>query len=291
MLLERLRVIQKAALKIVSTLAPVKESKQIVLEFADLAIAEPKYSSIDFFFGFDESQTSELDIPFLTPPELTKSLCFDPFELWNTEPFPFKATVVDLTEWINAQLESPLIVFFSVDLVKPLGAGKSYDKDLEDGVQNQEPKNGKTKSSDETRNFSSRATRKQKEKSASLADVFDLIYPILQPPLGEAFDNLLILAEPLKPWQVEGVRFLLEHEQALLADDMGLGKTIQAIVALRLLFHQGRVVSTLIVCPKSILRNWNKELWKWSPLPRQLKSVFTRCLKAKKLFFRLLLMI
>ncbi|WP_018265531.1 DEAD/DEAH box helicase [Methylosinus sp. LW4] len=36
----------------------------------------------------------------------------------------------------------------------------------------------------------------------------------------------------LKPFQTEGVRFLLANGRALLADDMGLGKTVQALAAL-----------------------------------------------------------
>ena len=40
-------------------------------------------------------------------------------------------------------------------------------------------------------------------------------------------------------YQLEGIAFLMPRHAALLADEMGLGKTAQAILALRLLFHQG----------------------------------------------------
>jgi hypothetical protein len=41
--------------------------------------------------------------------------------------------------------------------------------------------------------------------------------------------------DSLFPYQVDGVRALLQRDALLLADDMGLGKTIQAIAALRIL--------------------------------------------------------
>jgi SNF2 family DNA or RNA helicase len=44
---------------------------------------------------------------------------------------------------------------------------------------------------------------------------------------------------------------------AILADDMGLGKTVQALCAV-----QGR---TLVVCPRSVIHNWAKELERFRP--------------------------
>ena len=48
---------------------------------------------------------------------------------------------------------------------------------------------------------------------------------------------------------------------------MGLGKTAQAILALRLLFHQGvvRSAALLVVCPKPLIFNWARELKLWAP--------------------------
>ncbi|PQM41565.1 protein CHROMATIN REMODELING 19 [Prunus yedoensis var. nudiflora] len=75
----------------------------------------------------------------------------------------------------------------------------------------------------------------------------------------------------LKPYQLVGVNFLLLLYRkgisgAILADEMGLGKTIQAITYLMLLKHlhddQG---PHLIVCPASVLENWERELKKWCP--------------------------
>ena len=48
---------------------------------------------------------------------------------------------------------------------------------------------------------------------------------------------------------------------ALLADEMGLGKTAQAILSLRLLFHQGHdSAAALLVAPKPLIHNWGREL-------------------------------
>ncbi|PON79165.1 Protein CHROMATIN REMODELING [Parasponia andersonii] len=75
----------------------------------------------------------------------------------------------------------------------------------------------------------------------------------------------------LKPYQLVGVNFLLLlHRKgiggAILADEMGLGKTIQAITYLTLLKHLNNDPGPhLIVCPASVLENWERELKKWCP--------------------------
>ncbi|XP_010554358.1 PREDICTED: protein CHROMATIN REMODELING 19 [Tarenaya hassleriana] len=75
----------------------------------------------------------------------------------------------------------------------------------------------------------------------------------------------------LKPYQLVGVNFLLLLYKkgiggAILADEMGLGKTIQAITYLTLLKHLNDDPGPhLIVCPASVLENWERELKKWCP--------------------------
>jgi len=109
--------------------------------------------------------------------------------------------------------------------------------------------------------------REEKQATPSQPNIFDIIFPILQPPLGDNFDNYIVFppGKKLYPFQRVGVKFLAEHDVALLADEMGLGKSIQAIVALRLLFRTKGVTSGLIVCPKSVLTDWEKKLWEWAP--------------------------
>ncbi|KAL2347914.1 hypothetical protein Fmac_001914 [Flemingia macrophylla] len=75
----------------------------------------------------------------------------------------------------------------------------------------------------------------------------------------------------LKPYQLVGVNFLLLLYRkgiggAILADEMGLGKTVQAITYLTLLKHLHNDSGPhLIVCPASILENWERELKRWCP--------------------------
>jgi superfamily II DNA or RNA helicase len=98
-------------------------------------------------------------------------------------------------------------------------------------------------------------------------DMFDLLFPYLQPPLEP------LLADPLlfppgqrpDPYQIQGIRFLLSHPSALLGDEMGLGKTIQAIISLQGLFRNGQSRRGLILCPRSLLGTWEDELAKWAP--------------------------
>ncbi|MBP9673724.1 MAG: DEAD/DEAH box helicase [Bacteriovoracaceae bacterium] len=71
----------------------------------------------------------------------------------------------------------------------------------------------------------------------------------------------------LRPYQIQGyqwLRFLYENRLgACLADDMGLGKTLQTILFLE---NIPKVKRILIVCPVSILMNWQKEIAKFSDL-------------------------
>ena len=75
----------------------------------------------------------------------------------------------------------------------------------------------------------------------------------------------LNLPFPLRPYQWEGVSFLLQSESALLADEMGLGKTVQTAIALQLMLQQKGFDRALIVVPASLALNWQLELERWSP--------------------------
>ncbi len=74
----------------------------------------------------------------------------------------------------------------------------------------------------------------------------------------------------LRPYQARGVGWLSFLEQwnlgACLADDMGLGKTIQLIAFLLHLQEQNSLSQpTLLVCPTSVLGNWEREVKKFGP--------------------------
>jgi SNF2 family DNA or RNA helicase len=74
----------------------------------------------------------------------------------------------------------------------------------------------------------------------------------------------------LRPYQAKGVGWLSFLETwglgACLADDMGLGKTIQLIGFLLNLKQQDLLIKpTLLVCPTSVINNWEREVKKFAP--------------------------
>ncbi len=74
----------------------------------------------------------------------------------------------------------------------------------------------------------------------------------------------------LRPYQARGAGWLAFLERwdlgACLADDMGLGKTIQFIAFLLHLKEQEALEKpTLLVCPTSVLGNWEREVKKFGP--------------------------
>ncbi len=76
-------------------------------------------------------------------------------------------------------------------------------------------------------------------------------------PLGD-------LEDVLRPYQKQGVywlNFLCQNGWGgILADEMGLGKTVQMLAFLRSL--RGR---TLVVCPSSLIYNWQREAARFTP--------------------------
>ncbi|WP_338471004.1 DEAD/DEAH box helicase [Niallia sp. XMNu-256] len=85
-------------------------------------------------------------------------------------------------------------------------------------------------------------------------------------PLEEVPDSL---QGELRPYQQLGMSWLLFLRRygfgATLADDMGLGKTIQLISYLLKVKEAEDAGPALIICPTSVLGNWQKELEKFAP--------------------------
>ncbi|UQD53545.1 ATP-dependent helicase [Bacillus methanolicus] len=73
----------------------------------------------------------------------------------------------------------------------------------------------------------------------------------------------------LRPYQRRGMSWLLFLRRfgfgAVLADDMGLGKTVQLISYLLSVKESDDAGPALIVCPTSVLGNWQKELERFAP--------------------------
>ena len=59
----------------------------------------------------------------------------------------------------------------------------------------------------------------------------------------------------LRPFQQEGLAFLLQHDRCLLADEMGLGKTVQALSYLA----STDSFPALVIPPAHLTRNWTEE--------------------------------
>jgi len=101
---------------------------------------------------------------------------------------------------------------------------------------------------------------------ADVIKLQDRLHYLLEPTL-EMWLSDRSLALPFQPFpfQFEGVAFLYPRHAAVLADEMGLGKTMQAITAIRLLLRRGEVGSVLMICPKPLVTNWQREFHLWAP--------------------------
>jgi SNF2 family DNA or RNA helicase len=85
-----------------------------------------------------------------------------------------------------------------------------------------------------------------------------------------SIDKIEGLQGQLRPYQGRGVGWLTFLEQwslgACLADDMGLGKTLQVIAFMLHLKTQERLFKpSLIICPTSVVGNWEREIVKFAP--------------------------
>lgn len=77
------------------------------------------------------------------------------------------------------------------------------------------------------------------------------------------------LRSVLRPYQESGFQWLnyLREVQwgGILADDMGLGKTIQALSFLHHLKEENGSLKALVVCPTTLMFNWQNEIRKFTP--------------------------
>ncbi len=122
-----------------------------------------------------------------------------------------------------------------------------------------------------------------------------------------AYKSSDLLKATLRPYQIEGVKWLLKNHNsglgACLADDMGLGKTLQTLAALvniqenlesetsefqqdlfSVVEQKTEYLKTLIVAPSSLVFNWYNESRKFTPHFRRIQYIGNdRKLLSKKL--------
>ncbi|AEI46166.1 DEAD/DEAH box helicase [Paenibacillus mucilaginosus] len=124
-----------------------------------------------------------------------------------------------------------------------------------------------------------RSLKMEVELSEQLEELVGLLNHAQRPPLTDPPDSF---RGTLRPYQVEGISWLVFLRQCglggCLADDMGLGKTIQMITYLLHLREEGLTSAgggaqgtaegrapSLLICPTSVLGNWQKELQRFAP--------------------------
>ena len=105
------------------------------------------------------------------------------------------------------------------------------------------------------------------ESSGALADLINSISSNQQ---VETLKTPKQFQGTLRPYQELGFSWLYFLQKwnlgACLADDMGLGKTVQ-LIAFLLTLKQKKMLDepTLIICPTSVLNNWEREISKFAP--------------------------
>lgn len=106
--------------------------------------------------------------------------------------------------------------------------------------------------------------------------------------LPEDIETRLISEDiKLRPYQRAGIHWLnwllKHHLNGILADDMGLGKTIQTIATISMYYQNNNTPNhSLIICPKSVVFFWEREIKRCSPNLWVIKYVGAN--RNKKLF-------
>lgn len=270
----------RTKLKFLSNVVPLYKPIILPLKRIDLSPTPPQIALLDKLdVELTEAIVTCINLSPLFPPEVSSNLCIKgsasvAFVLGLREP-EIKSFEVglrepneaDLTSWLHMQLLPPLIEWINVRIDLPKRDGKTYtiieDKTSQLSLfpQGEQCIHGLEKK------WCVTCFQKDREEKAhqQTISIFDILLPILQPPLEKNFGDPIAVASRLYDFQVAGVKFLVEHDRALLGDEMGLGKSVQAIVAIRVLLRKGKICSGLILSPKSVLMDWEVKLWEWAP--------------------------
>jgi SNF2 family DNA or RNA helicase len=277
MLLDKLSLFNKAKFQIAKSISQIKQTNVSGFGEVDLLISTPKIStSLELVFG--ELVISN-DFAFIAERivynDILKDFDFPKIEIVDNLAFvlPEISDLIEYKSLLKADVE---IIDINFHFAKPLLKGKSFVKQKEKIQPNLFT--GTSEEEVETKKENtSKIERKYTEKNQGEDfDIFDLIFPALQPPLGSSFDNTISFPYPLYPFQVEGVKFLHNNSKALLGDEMGLGKSIQTITASRFLFRKGKISTSCIICPKAVTSDWEMKLWEWAPELKVIKITGTK---------------
>ncbi|NPA17523.1 MAG: DEAD/DEAH box helicase [Aquificae bacterium] len=143
--------------------------------------------------------------------------------------------------------------FVSENLFKPLAdvssTGQLFTKQVDINRVLKEKEKEKTKKDREYKNYS----------------IFDLLKPLLMPEIDFDLPEDIQFPHPLFNYQIQGIKFLLSKEFALLADQMGTGKTVMSTTAMRILFLKGKIKKAVIIVPTNLITVWEEHLKKWAP--------------------------
>lgn len=268
MLLDKLSFVSRTKLKIAKAVAPIKQTSVTTFKQVDFELSIPKTDSI-LNFEIPSVKIGNHKFTDLLSSVAVSQNDFTSFSNANIGNYfehdltqPKIYDYEDNYDLFNPQIEIEEIEFrFDKTSIK----GKNYVRKKE--IQQPNLFSG----TEEEFNTSSRLNKPKIERQYTEKnkhdefDIFDLIFPALQPPLGNDFDNPISFPSELYPFQVDGVKFLHGSTAALLGDEMGLGKSIQTITAARFLFREAKISSACIICPKAVLSDWEKKFWDWAP--------------------------
>ena len=93
----------------------------------------------------------------------------------------------------------------------------------------------------------------------------DVVYEI--PPMKNFTGEHYMLLNPYE-YQLEGVRYALDHKRCIFGDQPGLGKTLQAICSVVKAHKEAAVYGdsfpVLVICPAALKVNWQREFKKFA---------------------------
>lgn len=96
-------------------------------------------------------------------------------------------------------------------------------------------------------------------------ETHDVVYEI--PPMKE-FDGAHYMKLEPYAYQLEGVRYALDHKRCIFGDEPGLGKSCQAICAVVKAHNEairyGDSFPVLVICPSALKVNWQREFSKFA---------------------------